>query len=435
MNRRNTTEDGLDPLAKGLVAVVGDPLDGPAESEGGARSFAPLAARMAQRQARRRTTRIALAGASCLLVACAVWLAPRLGERRHAALTYTLNGAPPPHGGYIAPSGSEPVLSFSDGTRVALEPTARGRVVEVGRHGARIALDEGKAHVEVAHLSGADWRFEAGPFVINVHGTKFSFGWSARQSRLDVQMDSGVVSVSGPLSGGEIFLRAGQTLSVSLNDEGAPAVSATVGQSGPGVGVGVGVGLISPPGPPPSSPAPTLAPPASDRAPHESAARSTARSDSTEGWTAKLAAGKAAAIVADAERRGLAKVLDASSSEDLAALADASRFEKNDALARRALLAQRRRFPQSVRAREASFLLGRLDDAIDDGADSALGWYDQYLGEAPGGAYVSEALGRKMMDLERTHRHGEAAAVAADYLRRFPSGIYVHAAQALVRAP
>jgi hypothetical protein len=150
---------------------------------------------------------------------------------------------------------------------------------------------------------------------------------------------------------------------------------------------------------------------------------------------AKLAAGKTAAVVADAERRGLAKVLDSSNSEDLAALADASRFEKNDPLARRALLAQRRRFPRSLRAREASFLLGRLDDAADDGAESALGWYDQYLDEAPGGAYVSEALGRKMMDLERTHRRAEAVAVAADYLRRFPSGIYFHAAQALVRAP
>jgi FecR protein len=427
VNRRSATEDGLDPLAKGLVAVIGDHHDNAAEIDGGGpRSFVPLAARMARRQARQRTTRIAFAGASCLLVAFAAWLAPRPGDRPHAALTYTLNGAPPPHGGYIAPSTGEPVLSFSDGTRVALEPTARGRVVEIGRHGARIALDEGKAHVEVAHLPGADWRFEAGPFVINVHGTKFSFGWSARQSRLDVQMENGVVSVSGPLSGGEIFLRAGQTLSVSLNDEGAPAVSPTVGQVG------------SPA--PPSSPAPTLAPPMpSDRAPNESQARSvdrsTGRSDSTEGWAAKLAAGNAAAVVADAERRGLAKVLDSSSSEDLAALADASRFQKNDALARRALLAQRRRFARSVRAREASFLLGRLDDAIDDGADSALAWYDQYLGEAPGGAYVSEALGRKMTDLERTHRHVEAAAVAADYLRRFPNGIYVQAAQALVRAP
>jgi hypothetical protein len=432
VNRSNATEDGLDPLAKGLVAVIGDRHDGPSGIDGGgARSFSPLAMRMARRQARQRATRIAFAGASCLLVAFAVWLAPRLGERPHAALTYTLNGEPPPHGGYIAPSAREPVLSFSDGTRVALEPTARARVVDLDHHGARIALDEGRAHVEVAHLPGADWRFEAGPFVINVHGTKFSFGWSARQSRLDVQMESGLVSVSGPLSGGEIFLRAGQTLSVSLNDEGAPAVSPAVGQLGSGAGAASIAQLAPLP-----SPAPALAPPSPpDRPRRDSAPRSTARADSTEGWAAKLAAGKAAAVVADAERRGLAKVLDSSNSEDLAALADASRFERNDALARRALLAQRRRFPRSVRAREASFLLGRLDDAIDDGADSALGWYDQYLGEAPGGAYVSEALGRKMMDLERTHRHAEAAAVAAEYQRRFPSGIYVHAAQALVRAP
>ena len=426
MDRRNASEDGLDPLAKGVVDVIADHVDGPTGIDrgdrSGVRSFAPMAARMARRQAGQRTARIALVGTSCLLAAVAVWLAPRLGDRPRATLTYTLNGEPPPRGGYIAPSASEPVLSFSDGTRVALEPTARARVVDLDRHGARIALDEGKAHVEVAHLPGADWRFEAGPFAINVHGTKFSFGWNSRQSRLDVQMDSGVVSVSGPLSGGEIFLRAGQTLSVSLNDEGAVAVSPAVG-----------TGSISPP---PAPPTPAVAVP--EPSPSEPAARPTARSDLrsdlNEGWAAKLAAGKAAAVVADAERRGLAKVLDWSSSEDLAALADASRFEKNEALARRALLAQRRRFPRSVRAREASFLLGRLDDASGDGTESALGWYDQYLDEAPGGAYVSEALGRKMMDLERMHRHAEATAVAADYLRRFPSGIYFRAAEALVRA-
>jgi hypothetical protein len=382
---------------------------------------------MARRRVRRQTAWIGVAGAACLLAAGGVWLAPRLGDRPHVALTYTLNGEPPPHGGYIAPSAGQPVLSFSDGTRVALDPTARGRVVEIGRHGARIALDEGTAHVEVAHLPGAEWRFEAGPFVITVHGTKFTFGWSTRRARLDVQMDSGVVSVSGPMSGGEIFLRAGETFSVSLNDDGASATGST--------GAGTGAGSISPPAGPPA-PAPTLAPPpVLDRATSYSEGRSAARSDSFEGWAAKLAAGKTAAVVADAERRGLARVLDSSSSEDLAALADASRFEKRDDLARRVLLSQRRRFPRSLRAREASFLLGRLDDATDDGAESALGWYDQYLDEAPGGAYVSEALGRKMMDLERMRRRAEAVAVAADYLRRFPSGIYLHAAQALVHAP
>ena len=149
----------------------------------------------------------------------------------------------------------------------------------------------------------------------------------------------------------------------------------------------------------------------------------------------QLAEGHAGEIVADAERRGLARALAESGSEELAALADAARYQRNDVLARRALLAQRKRFPRSVRAAEASFLLGRLDDESADGAERALAWYDRYLDEAPAGAYVSEALGRKMMVLERTGRRADAAAIAGAYLGRFPSGTYAHAAEALVRAP
>ena len=66
------------------------------------------------------------------------------------------------------------------------------------------------------------------------------------------------------------------------------------------------------------------------------------------------------------------------------------------------------KMPSSSRAAEASFLLGRLDDESAGGA-SALAWYDRYLAEAPAGAYVSEALGRKMMALERAHRRDEAS--------------------------
>jgi hypothetical protein len=152
-------------------------------------------------------------------------------------------------------------------------------------------------------------------------------------------------------------------------------------------------------------------------------------------WGTRLAEGQAAGIVAEARRRGLSKVLEISTSEDLAALADAARFERDEGLARRALLSQRRRFPGSGRAAEASFLLGRLDDAGGEGSAHALGWYDRYLKEAPGGAYVSEALGRKMTVLERSGRQAEATRIARDYLQRFPGGTYARAAQALVHEP
>jgi hypothetical protein len=150
-------------------------------------------------------------------------------------------------------------------------------------------------------------------------------------------------------------------------------------------------------------------------------------------WQADLAAGRAAVVVADAQRRGLARVLESAEGDDLAALADAARFIGRDELARRALLAQRRRFPGSPRAAEAAFLLGRLEDDSAAGASRALTWYERYLKEAAGGRYVSEALGRKMTDLERTSRGQEALAIASDYLRRFPTGSYAHAATALLR--
>ena len=185
-----------------------------------------------------------------------------------------------------------------------------------------------------------------------------------------------------------------------------------------------------PPAERPPGPTPTQAEAAA--APSRGGVRSRS---SAESWVTQLAEGHAGEIVADAERRGLARAIEQSGSEELAALADAARYQRNDALARRALLAQRRRFPHSVRAAEASFLLGRLDEESAGGAERALGWYDRYLAEAPGGAYVSEALGRKMVALESTGRRADAAAIAGAYLRRFPAGTYAHAAEALVRAP
>jgi len=148
-------------------------------------------------------------------------------------------------------------------------------------------------------------------------------------------------------------------------------------------------------------------------------------------WSERLADGEAAGIVAEAQRRGVAGVLAAANSEDLAALADAARFRNQDQLARRVLVAQRRRFPGTLRAQEASFLLGRLADGPGGRAPDALAWYDRYLREAPSGAYAAEAMGRMLLVLEREQRTDEARTVAAAYIRRFPDGAYARAARAV----
>lgn len=381
-------------------------------------SYGPVGVRLGRAIHRRRGGGVALATLGCAAMAgLGLWVRSKAHDPSQEALTYTVDGARGVAGSLVAasPSTTAPVVAFSDGTRVRLEPQARTRVVTVGRRGARIRLDEGQADVEVAHRPGAEWFFEAGPFLITVHGTAFTFEWNAQSAHLGVQMRSGVVSVSGPVSGGEVVLRAGQSLSLNLNGQGAPSASNVAG--------------------PDPEPAPTLAPvPAVANAPSGTTPAPDNRRPGPS-WNARLAEGHAAEIVADARRRGIAKVLELGTSEDLAALADAARFERDPGLARRALLSQRRRFAGSGRAAEASFLLGRLDDAPDDSSVRALGWYDEYLKEAPDGTYVSEALGRKMMVLERSGNHPAATRIARQYLQRFPGGTYSRAARALVHEP
>jgi hypothetical protein len=402
-------------LSEGVASVINKEAAGHGRWRQSA-SFVELEHRMAGRL-RRRWLRFALfaAGATAVAGMAGFAIHARFGAHPAESITFTINGRPSPsdHTAATEPQAAgDSVLSFSDGTRIEMAPKARGRILALGAHGGRIAIEEGSAHVEVAHHLGAEWLFQAGPFAITVHGTAFSVGWSASDEHFDLRMETGVVSVKGPVSGGEMVLRAGETLSIGLRER--PPTSA------------------DPPLPERLEP---IQPLRATRNGGSDPERRLVRAQGQAPWPAQLAEGRASEVVEEARRLGIAQVLSTRSNEDLSALADAARFERQSALAREALLAQRKRFPGSPRAVEASFLLGRLEDESTGGPERALGWYDRYLAEAPRGAYVSETLGRKMMVLERAHRRSEAASIAAAYLRQFPSGTYAAAAEALARQP
>jgi len=147
------------------------------------------------REKQRRRTRRAFVGAgaagTCALVALAV---VKLTSPVPAVLSYTVDGATPPSDGYVRSSpAQQPKLAFSDGTDIQMMAKARAHVVEVGRRGARLDLEDGRVHVHVAHRPGADWQVQAGAYVIHVHGTSFFVEWNALAARLDVQMESGVI--------------------------------------------------------------------------------------------------------------------------------------------------------------------------------------------------------------------------------------------------
>jgi FecR protein len=411
-----TKDETTTRLAEGLASVINGQVSGQERWRGSA-SFVELEHRLAGRRRRQRLRFALLAIGSTTIAGVAGFaVRARFSERSAEPITFTVDGRPSLPNGATVPDAratGESVLSFSDGTRIEMAPRARGRVVALNARGGRIAIEEGRAHVDVAHRAGAEWLFQAGPFVITVHGTAFSVGWSANDAHFDLRMETGVVSVTGPVSGGEIVLRAGETLSIGLRDGPSMAIDPTL----PEMAV-------------PISPA---VPATSNGAPEPS--RRIGRARAQESWPFELAEGRADDVVKDARRLGIASVLATRSSEELAALADAARYQRDAGLAREALLAQRKRFPGSTRATEASFLIGRLDDESTDGPARALGWYDRYLAEAPRGAYVSEALGREMLVLERAHRREEAAAIAATYLQRFPRGTYAAAAEALAHPP
>jgi len=421
MNVESSDETPLDRTAERVADFVTGQVASPAASRSSSNEFERRLSGLRRR--RRNRQRLGIGAAVTLALMVAGLAAFRFKPAAPGAdLSYRVDGQPPPAGGNVLVSErAESLLAFSDGSKVRIAARSRGRVVDVNGHGARFALDEGKVSVDIVHRPRAQWTFEAGPFVVSVHGTSFTVAWNPADTLFELRLQSGAVSVASPLAASEIGLRAGQTLRVSLRD-----LTSTVA-------VTVDGGRETPPSHPAGNttavPSPAFDGPPTTRARPPESARWSYR-----GWTTTLAQNRALDVVADAERRGLATVLERADSEDLWALANAARYAGRFALARQALTAQRRRFPSSDRAQEAAFLLGRLHDADPEGPGTALGWYDRYLAEAPDGAHASDALGRKLTLLQRSNRTTEALAVAQDYLRRFPRGTYANAAHALVRA-
>ena len=370
-------------------------------------------------------------------VACGLAVALFLGwrhEQAGAPLSFRLEGADLQPGGYVeaSPAGQS-VLRFSDGSEVGLAEQTRLHVHSIDHRGAQITLEDGKAHAYIVHAPGTRWSFDAGPFAIGVTGTAFSLAWSAATHRLDVKLENGSVSVSGPFSDAPIAIRAGQWLTV----RGSEVAIRNLGDesTSPEASAKPEVAVAATPTPLAFPDRPSKAESPSGTSPNTSAGARARSAGSASGasphhWAADLANGKVAPIVDEAIRQGLDSTFAESSSDELSALADAARYTRHDDIARDAFFAIRRRFPRSNHALDAAFLLGRLAEAQGD-SHGALSWFETYLSDAPNGTYASEALGRKMTVVQQLEGSEAARPVAEAYLRRFPTGTYAQAARAL----
>ena len=386
-----------------------------------------LYARIAAGRVRRRgLVRWSLVGVAAALLTVVALEVASLSRKRWSApepppLAYQIEGGNVLEGGYLRESGHAGIkLLFNEGSRFELMPGTRGRLRAVDKEGARLAIENGTASFEVTPSSGRRWLVEVGPFLVTVKGTVFTVSWDPSRERFELALRRGRVVVSGPVAGADLALRTGQRLVVNL------AKAET---------------LITEDLPEQATPAPpAVTPAASDQPaqPHAStgpAPSTVAKVETERRWADELASGHWDRILEKVERAGVEAALNGASSEDLFALADAARYRRRTDLARAALLAQRRRFPDSPRALDAIFLLGRVEESGGGGMARAIAWYDEYLSRAPTGAYAAEALGRKMTITSELGRPAQARPIAEEYLRRFPNGSYAGSARALLRVP
>ncbi len=428
----------VDRLAHLAREAAGDDLT-PAEQAGLHRLEATLAKRGARGRGRgvlRGARWAALAAAACA-AACLLFV------MRERALTFEVTHGRVSEGGYIVSESADSEVRFSDRSELGMEPGTRLRVSHLDVHGAQMMLEGGLLHVHITPRPRANWAIDAGPYIVHVTGTEFDLAWRVDKQTVDLRLQKGSVTVEGPLANGGIHMQAGQHLvasaadgSLSIVDErSAKPASPDIASGGDPT-----AGRASPPGETTVAPAAgeTVAPAEPGGAPF---AEGGSRPDLGHanighgagfGWTSRVARGDFEGVIAGAERRGLDRALLEAPLVDLAALADAARYAHRPDLARRALTAQRSRFASSVRARDAAFFLGSIDESQGN-EGGALEWYDTYLRESPTGAYASQALGRKMMLVQRLRGSDEAQSIAGDYLARFHDGPYAPNARALLQ--
>ena len=364
--------------------------------------------RRTQRKGKYR--RLAVTGA-CMAIAAGAFSFVRL--HRLSDLSYRVGSSTQAGvvGSYVSAPATQPLdLHFSEGSQIVLQPRTRVRVTGTNGQGATMVLEDGRARADIVHRANTNWRIFAGPYVVGVTGTSFEVSYGVTTQTLELDMKSGVVRVWGPGLVNPVEVRDTQRFVL--------AASSSEGSREPSVRADAS-----------SEPAEKAAAPGEETL--EAAPKGVVRaapvanpavSTPVESWSRLSARGEHRRIVELAEQQGVVNATATASRPDLFALGNSARFAGKPALAIKAYRAVRERFPNSPEASGAAFFLGRLSESSNPA--QAIGWYEQYVEEGPNGAWVADALGRRMVILNGTSGRGAARTAATEYLKRFPHGPY-----------
>ncbi len=408
------------PEIAGIAQVIRARIGGEATAAEDASGTARLAAGIGHAGARQRGWQI---GAGLAFAAACLALVSYVSS---AKLAYVMSSP-----AAQASKSSRSSVAFSDGSRIDVAPGGLGAVESTSFRGAVFRLDDGTLEANVVHRPFARWAVKAGPFTVEVKGTRFAVAWSRVERRFVLTLHEGAVEVRGDLLREGQTVRPGERLIVdlatqrsSLEKVASPAAhleghSGATASNEPASEEPRSAELV------PSAPSTQHEQPQAPQAPHAPQA--------SPSWAERVAAGDFQSVVGDAQRRGADNVLTQATSAELSALADAARYTGDRALSTKALNAQRQRFPGSERAAMAAFLLGKLAEETGSSA-TAADFYARYLSERPSGTFAQEALGRRMLAL-RGADPSAAASAAREYLNRFPQGPRAGAARQMAGQP
>ncbi len=307
----------------------------------------------------------------------------------------------------VAEALKEP-FRLDDGSSISLDPGARGRL-SAGDAGVHFDLEQGRASFNVNPARKRKWRVSAGKNEVRVVGTRFSVTYGPADG-FEVNVERGIVAVQVPGRPASVELKAGEHF------RGRSERVETVRNAAPSLG-------------PAAEPRPTLVLPTSPSA-VPSGAEAPATPATTSDWLARYRAGKYAEALALVRSTGVDKRLGELSPTALSDLAEAARLGGDSDLAVRALTALLRRFAGTAEAREARFLLGRVQ-ALRGDRTAAIAAFEGYLaGRAT--RYENEALGQLMELYSARGDRERAREIAQRYLERAPKGPYHLLAQSLI---
>ena len=416
MSERTEQVPGLDHVTSLAREAANAPVSAELHAEGQRRlrSAMPISSR---RKTTGPTGRLALAALVAAAVAVSI-----TAFLRNRPLRYEVTGGVGSGASYVsAPANAAAEVRFSDGSNVVATPGTRLRIEDTRRDGASVLLERGTTTARVTHERRSSWLFVAGPFDVHVTGTKLTITWDPAKEEIDVTLHEGSVEIDSPVGPSRSSVRAGHRFHASVLEgtmkiEEIPRASPRAPNGAASANPAASAAL-------PARATPT----AESRLAVPTAPSSTPR---VESWSELVRRGAFDAVVAAAKDRGLAGCLATCTAPDVRALADAARYVGDGETAKKSLLSLRSRFPGSKFGVSAGFLLGRTSESAGDLRDADR-WYRTYLTESSSGEFAADALAGRMRTSTALEGAAAGAAVAREYLRRYPDGVHASAAQKL----